>query len=253
MVRNGDLVEVSTRDGVAVLRLDDPDHRNALSVEMSEQLSDAVERVVGLNVGAIVLAARPPVFCSGGSLDDLLTSTVPLEDRFRGFLALAKSPIPTIAAIGGPIVGAGVNLALACDVVLTTPNARFDPRFLDLGLHPGGGHIWRMQRAIGPQATAALVLFGETLDGREAVQVGLAWRCVDPDALESTALALGRRAAGRPSPVVRRTVETMRESMTIGDPSAAFRLELDAQRWSMEQPTFVELVRAKRQAIARRM
>jgi enoyl-CoA hydratase len=246
---SGDLVEVFSQDGVAVLRLDDPDHRNALSVEMSEQLGAAVDRVVGLDVGAIVLTARPPVFCSGGSLDDLLNSAVPLKDRFRGFLALANSPVPTIAAIAGPVVGAGVNLALACDVVLTAPNARFDARFLDLGLHPGGGQLWRMQRAIGSQATAALVLFGETLDGMEAVRAGLAWRCVEPDQLESTALTLGRRAAGRPRPIVRRTVVTMRRSLEILEASAAFDLELEAQQWSMDQPFFTELVEARKRAI----
>ena len=247
---NSDKVDVSVEDGVAVLHLNDPRQRNALSVAMSEQLADAVERVVELDAGAIMVTAQPPVFCSGGSLDDLLTSTVPLADRFRGLLALADAPIPTIAAIGGPVVGAGVNLALACDVVLTAPGARFDPRFIDLGLHPGGGLLWRLQRAIGPQATAALVLFGETLDGHAAVQSGLAWRCVEADALEATALALCRRAAGRPRPIVRRTVETIRQCQSVVDPDTAFDLELEAQEWSMGQPYFAELVQAKKRAIA---
>src|SRR4029453_11341326 len=85
---------------------------------------------------------------------------------YEGFLRVGRSPLPTIAAVNGAAVGAGVNLALACDVILAGESARFDTRFIDLGLHPGGGHTWMLQRRIGSQAAAALVLFGRVLDGR---------------------------------------------------------------------------------------
>ena len=83
-----------------------------------------------------------------------------------------------------------------------SPKARFDPRFMDLGIHPGGGHLWRMERLVGRQAAAALVLFGESLTGEEAARVGLAWRCVDDDELLETAIALARRAADRPRELI---------------------------------------------------
>ena len=233
-----------------MIRLSDPAQRNALSVAMSDQLALAVGRSIDQDVGAIMLTSTPPVFCAGGSLDDLLFSGVPLADRFRGLLALADSPVPTVAAVSGPVIGAGTNLALACDVVLTSPDARFDPRFIDLGLHPGGGLLWRLQQVVGPQATAAMVLFGETLDGHEAVTAGLAWRCVAADALEGTALEMCRRVVGRPGPIVRRTVETMRMCKTVTDPTTAFNLELEAQEWSMGQPFFADMVRAKKRSIA---
>ena len=76
-----------------------------------------------------------------------------------------------------------MNLALACDVRLAGHHARFDVRFLQLGLHPGGGHTWMFRRIAGPQAAAAAVLFGEVLDGDEAERVGLVWRCVPDDEL----------------------------------------------------------------------
>src|SRR5690606_30490026 len=111
---------------------------------------------------------------------------------YEGFLRVARCPLPTIAAVNGPAVGAGMNLALACDVRLAGQSARFDTRFLQLGVHPGGGHTWMMRNAVGPQAAAAMVLFGEVLDGAEAERCGLAWRCVADDELVDTAFTMAR-------------------------------------------------------------
>src|SRR3954469_21215294 len=92
----------------------------------------------------------------------------------------------------------GMNLALGCDVRLAARRARFDTRFLQLGLHPGGGHTWMMRRITGPQTTAAAVLFGEVLDGAEAERLGLVLRCVDDEALLATAHTMAARAAAAP-------------------------------------------------------
>src|SRR5580692_6166608 len=70
--------------------------------------------------------------------------------------ALSAAPVPTIAAVATPAIGAGVNLPLACDIILAAPGARFDPRWLDVGIHPGGGHLYRLAERIGPQGAAAL-------------------------------------------------------------------------------------------------
>ena len=89
-----------------------------------------------------------------------------------------------------------MNLALACDVIVCSPSARFETRFLDVGLHPGGGHLWQLRQRIGRQGAAALSLFGETLDGEEAARRQLAWRCVPEADLLETAWQLASRAAG---------------------------------------------------------
>lgn len=149
-------------------------------------------------------------------------------------------------------MGAGVNLPLACDVVITTPEARFDPRFLDVGIHPGGGHLWRLQHRVGSQGAAALVLCGDVLTGHEAVTAGLAWRCVDADRLEATALGLARRAAERPRALVARTKASLAASRSILDPDEAVALELEAQQWSMDQPGFDERIRAIQASLAAR-
>lgn len=244
--RPGGLVTVEQVDGFAVLTLNDPAHRNALSYEMSRALADGVGTALAAGAGALVLTAAPPVFCAGGSLDDLIEPRVPLAETYAGMLALAQAPVPTIAAVGGAAIGAGVNLPLACDVILASGSASFDPRFLDVGIHPGGGHLWRLAQRAGGQGAAALVLCGDRLSGEEASRCGLAWRCVPDDELLERARVLARRAAGRQRDLVVRTKETLRATGAITDVGEAVALELAAQRWSVDRPGFADHVRAVR-------
>jgi enoyl-CoA hydratase len=246
------LIAIDADDGVAVVRLDDPAHRNAISYELSRQLADAIHSI-GRDeaVGALVVTASPPVFSAGGSLDDLESPPGPLSEVYAGLVALASCPLPTVAAVAGPAVGAGVNVALACDVILASPAAVFDCRFLDIGIHPGGGHLWQLRQRIGRQGAAALVLLGDTLSGQEAERHGLAWRCVHDDELVPLALQLARRAARRPGPVVRRTKATLDESTAITTSTGAVELERVAQEWSMQQPEFAEGVARARRRVKR--
>jgi enoyl-CoA hydratase len=235
------LVTVTVTDGVAVLRIDDPAHRNAISYNLAAQLAAAVEAIqADESVGALIVTAAPLVFSAGGSIDDLATPPGPLRLVYAGFEALAACEFPTIAIVAGPAVGAGVNLALACDVILASPAAVFDCRFLDIGIHPGGGHLWQLRQRLGRQGAAALVLLGDTLSGREAEARGLVWRCVEDDELLPLAWRLARRAAGRPAPVVRRTKATLDQSAAVTTSAGAADLERAPQEWSMQQPAFAE-------------
>lgn len=243
------LVATALTDNVAILTLNSPGTRNALSHAMSTALAAAVDGALDAGALAIVLAATPPVFCSGGSLDDLISPKVPLRDTYEGFLRLADAPVPTIAAVGGPAIGAGVNLPLACDVVIASRSATFDPRFLDVGIHPGGGHLWRLAARVGVQGAAALSLFGDRIDGPEAEARGLAWRCVEDDELLDTAIRFAGRAAGRDGELVQRAKQSLRLSATLPDVAAAIDLELDAQEWSTKRPFFAARVRAVKERI----
>jgi enoyl-CoA hydratase len=249
---SGAYVRVEQRDGVAIVFLDHPEDRNALSFAMTGALAEVMHRVAADGaVGAIVLAATGTVFCSGGSVDDLLEPKAPLGETYGGFLAVMESELPTVAAVNGPALGAGMNLALACDVIVCSPLARFETRFLDVGLHPGGGHLWQLRQRIGRQGAAALSLFGETLDGEEAARRQLAWRCVPEAELLETAWELASTAAGRDRALTSRTRRTLDASAGVTQAAEAVALELEPQQWSMGRPEFVAALGRLRSRLGR--
>lgn len=241
-------------NGVATLTLDDPDRRNALTSEMVDEIVaafDDFER--GDDVRAVIITGAPPAFCAGADLGDLgAAGEKGLRSIYEGFLRVARSPIPTIAAVNGAAVGAGMNLALCCDVRLAAANAKFDTRFLQLGLHPGGGHTWMLQRAVGPEAARAMVLFGRVLKGDEAAARGLAYAAVPDDELLPLALDMAAAAADVPAPLARRTKKTMQAMTGVDTHPDAVDVEIDAQLWSVEQPFFAERLAALRQRISKK-
>ena len=239
-------------DGVGLVTLDAPGRRNAFVLEMCAETATVLDALeADPSVGALVVTGAGSAFCAGADLSHLGGShREGLLAIYEGFLRVARSPLPTIAAVNGPAVGAGMNLALACDVRLAARSARFDTRFLQLGIHPGGGHTWMMDQVVGPQATAAMVLFGEILDGTEAERHGLAWRCVPDDELLPLALELGARAAAAPRELVTRVKATMADTVTIVDHHQAVQRELGDQVWSVTQPAFVERLAALQRKIS---
>lgn len=235
-------------DGVAVVTLDAPERRNALTLDLGDEITATFDQLEqDTDVGAVVVTGAPPAFCAGADLSHLGQSQREgLLRIYEGFLRVSRSPLPTIAAVNGPAVGAGMNLALACDVILAGPSARFDTRFLQLGLHPGGGHTWMLRRRIGPQAAAALVLFGEVLDGNEAERAGLAWRCVPDEELVDTAVEMAARAASAPAELVHKVKQTLGDIASVPTHDQAVQRELEPQVWSVNQPEFAERLAALR-------
>lgn len=252
------LVRSEIEAGVATVTLADPDRRNALTMPMVNEIIDLFDDLeADPAVGAVVVTGEPPAFCAGADLSHLSSSSEGgaeggLRSIYEGFLRLGRSSLPTIAAVNGAAVGAGMNLALVCDVRLAGVRARFDTRFLQLGLHPGGGHTWMFRRIAGPQAVAAAVLFGEVLDGAEAERVGLVWRCVPDDELVGAAQEMAARAAAAPHELVARTKATIADMAAVGDHAAAVDRELIPQVWSLGQPAFKERVAALQAKITSR-
>jgi enoyl-CoA hydratase len=230
-------VDVRAEDRVAVVTLDDPGRRNALSAGLVAEIAAAFDRLEADDaVGAVVVTGAPPAFCSGAALGDLASAgAAELTSIYEGFLRVGRSPLPTVAAVNGAAVGAGINLALCCDVRIASSRARFDVRFLDLGIHPGGGHTWMMRNLVGPEAAAALVLFGEVLDGAAAERAGLVWRCVEADELLPTAIALAAKAATFPKALTAATKATLADMAGIDDHATAVARELGTQVWSIQQ------------------
>jgi enoyl-CoA hydratase len=233
-------IHLDIADGVAVVTLDDADRRNALTAPLVDELTAAFDTIEARrDVGGVVITGAPPAFCAGADLSQLGSSREEgLRHIYEGFLRVARSPLPTIAAVNGPAVGAGMNLALVCDLRLAGRSARFDSRFLRLGIHPGGGHTWMLRRITNDQTVAAMVLFGEVIDGAEAEHVGLVWRCVADADLLDRARALAGQAAGQPAELTRRTKQTLLDVGRLDHHNDAVERELTTQLWSMDQPDF---------------
>lgn len=238
------LVLLTISDGVATLTLNNPSERNVLSSEMVGDIIDAMDAIESNEtVRAVVVTGAGSAFCAGAKLEDLERATESsLGAIYEGFLRIARSPLPTIAAVNGAAVGAGMNLALGCDVRIAARRARFDTRFLHIGIHPGGGHTWMMRRIVGPQAAMAAVVFGEVLDGAEAERVGLVWRCVDDADLLDIAQSMAVRAASVPRGLLTATKRTIADMAEISTQDEAVERELGPQVWSLDQSWFPDRI-----------
>lgn len=235
-------LHVEQRDRVAVLTLDDPERRNALTADLVDAIVQAVANCeADESVGAVVVTGAPPAFCSGADVSALGAMSADdgrdageVRGIYDGFLSVRDCTLPTVAAVNGAAVGAGCNLALCCDVRVAGESARFDSRFARIGLHPGGNHLWMLERAVGPQAAAAMNLFGERVDGAHAAEIGLAWRCVPDAELLDAAVELANRATEVPRELARSIKQTLREVPWQPDLDAALETELERQRRSFE-------------------
>jgi enoyl-CoA hydratase len=248
------LVLLTVAEGVATLTLNNPDERNTLTAPMVAEILSAMDTIEGdPSIGAIVVTGTAPAFCAGANLGNLATASgSSLGTIYEGFLRIARSPLPTIAAVNGAAVGAGMNLALGCDVRIAARRAKFDTRFLQIGIHPGGGHTWMLRRITGPQTAFATVMFGEVLDGAEAERVGLVWKCVDDDQLLIEAQKMAARAASVPRPLLESVKKTIQEMADVVTHPEAVERELVPQLWSTKQPWFAERIAALQSKISKK-
>jgi enoyl-CoA hydratase len=237
------LVLFDVADHVALITVNDPDRRNAVTDDMSRQLRAAVERAeADLDVHAVVVTGAGKAFCAGADLSALGSAAEEgLRRLYDGFMAVGRCTLPTIAAVNGSAVGAGLNLALAADVRIAGPNALFDARFQKLGIHPGGGATWMLHRGVGPQVARAALLFGMRFDAESAVRHGLALSIADDPVAAALELATGPAAA--PREVVLATKATMRATASPGVldidlHEQAKGIELGPQAHSIQSPEF---------------
>jgi enoyl-CoA hydratase len=157
---------------------------------------------------------------------------------YQAFVRVGQLQTATIAAVRGAAVGAGVNLMLAADLRVVASDARIIAGFMRIGIHPGGGFFTLANRQAGREATAALGLFGEEIDGRRASELGLAWTHVPSDEVDATALRLAERAGADPE-LTRATVRSFRTE--TGPPAVAWEVALGYERptqmWSLQRRT----------------
>lgn len=251
-----DLVLAERHGSAVLLTLNRGDRRNVLSADLVDAIGaayDAAEADPGVN--AVVLTGAAPAFCAGAELSVLRAAADGKFDLVRkvydGFLRVLRSPLPTVAAVNGPAVGAGFNLVLACDVRLAGRSALFDTRFAKLRLHPGGGHAWLLSRVVGEQRAMLATAFGEVWSADQAKDAGLVVSVHEDADLVPAAIAIARRMDGLEPTFTRRLVDTMRRARVTPSHEEALAHETEAQAWSTTQPAFLEGLAAMEQKIAR--
>ncbi|HEV2790999.1 MAG TPA: enoyl-CoA hydratase-related protein [Solirubrobacterales bacterium] len=203
-----DLVEVSVDErGVALLRLNRPEARNALSPEMRAEVADALERLdADEKVRCIVIAGSDEFFAAGADIKAMAERPVdaaPDPEGMRFWTRLAAIRTPTIAAVSGYAFGGGCELALACDMTVCDEKARFGQPEITLGIIPGGGGTQRLARALGKQRAMEYVLTGRRWDAETAARWGLVNKVVGKGRWLDEAIELARVVAERPPLAVR--------------------------------------------------
>ena len=225
------------RDNAALLTLNNPDKRNMLTPEVCAEIVRYVKQAEEHpEVKALIVTGSGRAFCAGGRLSDLIPEQEILEAIYSGFLSIANCKLPTIAAVNGAAVGAGFNMAVGCDVRIVTEQARFEPRFFGLGLHPGGGNTWMLRQLVNWNTAAGMLLFSQSLSGREAVEKGLAWKCVEADKLVEEAFAFTVNIRDLPKELLLRTKQTLRQAGGTNSHKEILDVETREQIWSINQP-----------------
>lgn len=199
-------VLIEQADGIARLTLNRPEARNAVDLAMREQLETGLRALeADPQVRVLVVTGAGEHFCAGGDVKFMRAHRMTaaqgrerVEAMNRAILALARFRTPTIAMVDGYAVGAGCNLALACDLVVASDRARFGEVFARIGLIPDGGGIHFLPRRVGLAKAKELVFTAEVIPAAEAERIGLVNRVVPTAELAAEALALARRIADGP-------------------------------------------------------
>ncbi|WP_395331986.1 crotonase/enoyl-CoA hydratase family protein [Novosphingobium sp. BL-8H] len=228
------------RDGpVVVATLNRPETRNAISeTAHSEEIAEFCASMArDASVRAVVLTGAGKAFCAGGNVKHMherkgmfAGAPFPLRNAYRtGIqlipLALYELEVPVIAAINGPAIGAGLDLACMCDVRIASDTALFAESFVKLGIVPGDGGAWLLPRVIGMARASLLTLTGETIDAQKAQEYGLVSEVVPPECVLDRALDVARQIAANPGQATRMAKRLLREGQ---DMKLAPLLELSA-------------------------
>jgi enoyl-CoA hydratase/carnithine racemase len=213
------------RQDVLVLTLNRPERRNALTVELVATLADHIAAAPADGVRAVILTGSAPAFCAGGDLADLsavaergaLAVSETIYTRFHRLVrTIGSVPVPVIAAINGPALGAGLDLALVCDLRIAATDAVLASSWIAVGLVPGMGGASYLTRLAGGTRAAELVLTGRRIDAATAQAWGLLNEVVEPGILLDRALEVARELAGLPAPALARSKAALRRVLEAG-------------------------------------
>jgi enoyl-CoA hydratase len=241
--------------GIWRLTLNDPDSRNAMSVEMGKEFADAVRKLKGVSsLRVLEIRGSGSAFSAGGHLDMLLAKTKLSAEENRArmlefyddFLILTSLPVPVVAAINGHAVGAGLCLAMACDIRIADERAKLGVNFVKLGLHPGMGATYFLPRIVGRSRAAELLYAGKIVTASEAAGMGLVAQALPEDDFEKvTKSLLGDIAAAGPQ-----SVRELKQSLSKGEESTlreALIREAECQALDYAGSEFLEGIMAAKE------
>ena len=242
------------KDGIATLTLNRPDRLNALGGTLRDDLYDAVTRsAADPEVRVMVVTGAGKGFCSGGDVKamgeakagqrerPLIEKIAPSRDRT--LLAMREAPQPIIAAVNGAAAGAGMNLALGCDLRIASTAARFTQAFVKRGLHPDWGGTYFLPRLVGTAKACEMIFTGDVIDAAEALRLGIVSRVVSPEELMPAAYELARRIAAGPPVAIRLAKRSIYDNTDL-DLRAALQNETMAQNICFETEDATEGIRA---------
>ena len=254
-----DAVLTSRRGHVETWTLNRPDQRNPISdPDVVDALVANVDRVnADPQVRAVVLTGAGPAFSAGGNVKDMAARRPPfdgppatLRERYRQGIqriprAMYGCDVPVVAAVNGPAIGAGLCVALGCDIRVAAREAKLGLNFARLGIHPGMGASWTLPRLVGPARAAELLFTGRSLDGVEAERIGLVNRAVAREEVLPTALAIAREIAESAPLPVRGAKQALARSQGASL-DAQLRFEAEQQSCNYETRDLQEGIAAAR-------
>jgi 2-(1,2-epoxy-1,2-dihydrophenyl)acetyl-CoA isomerase len=225
------LVETRVDGCILVLTLNRPEALNAFTIALHEQFAAAISRAQATDIRAVVLTGAGRGFCAGQDLDELtggeLTPAECLERYYNPNIAsLRELSQPVVAAVNGPAAGAGLGLALVCDIRIASASASFVPGFVGIGLVPDSGASWTTVRLLGYARAFEWMTSNRKLTAEQALELGLVHEVAEPDALLDRAIAQARTLADMPGDAVVLTKQLMRRAEFASLPQ---QLELERQ------------------------
>jgi 2-(1,2-epoxy-1,2-dihydrophenyl)acetyl-CoA isomerase len=216
-------IRLEIRESIAQLTLDRPERLNSFTVEMHEEVREALAQIgAEPSIRVLTLTGAGRAFCAGQDLNDRAAGggggAIDLGaslERYYGplVLALRNLPVPVVAAVNGVAAGAGANVALACDIVVAARSAVFIQSFARLGLIPDSGGTWLLPHLVGTARALALALLAERLSAADAEKWGLIWRCVEDAEFSQVVDDLARQFAAAPTRGLARTKQAIYEGL----------------------------------------
>lgn len=247
-------------EGVALLVLDNPDQRNAMSDAMTAAWVEAVDELAAdRSVRAVVVTGEGSAFCSGGNtswiasepdatVDELRTRMLPF---YRAWLSIRRLEVPTIAAVNGPAIGAGLCLALACDLRFAAAGARLGAPFVKLGMHAGMAGTYLLPDVVGLAHARDLLLTGRLVDADEALRIGLVSRVLPADGFRDEVLGVAADIAAT-APIASRLTKLALAGGGHADYESGLQWEAMAQPLTLATEDLQEGIRAARERRAPR-